>query len=459
MAAHVDLDGVLALAAGAPDLTGAPWDPAAALAAAGFVAGPASGADRTVVAVAGGRAFTFAYPETAELLRAAGCQVVVLDPLTDTALPEGTGGLYLGGGFPQVYAAELAGNAALRQAVRRAVAAGLPVAAECAGLLYLADTLERMPMAGVIPAAASMTPRLTMGYREAVAPADTLLAAAGDAVRGHEFHRTAFERAAAEPAWRIGAAGEGWSLDPAGTGAPTVHASYLHAHWAGFPAMAGRFARAVHRYAPAPADLAPRADGVPTAHAPGDTVDLCHHGDVDLVPGAVDLAVNVRGEASGWLRAVVTGDDGGDSAAYPNDRGGGSHRHPARPRPRDGAADRGRGGGVHADRAGRGAAYPVVVHPQFTEPEAALRAAGRTPARDLLRADRGFTRRPRRSPTGPTWSSSATRPTPPACCTRRRCCARWRDRGRVVVVDEAFMDLVPGEPETLIGPRHARAAR
>ena len=482
VAADVDLDAVLTMAAGAPDLTVAAWDPRRALAGAGFAGadlagagfarpGPSAGRDRPLVTIAGGRAFTFVYPETAELLRAAGCEPVVVDPLTDSALPDGTAGLYLGGGFPQVYAAELAANAGFRDALRQAVSGGLPVVAECAGLLYLADRLDGVPMAGVLGASAAMTSRLTMGYREAVAPADTLLGAAGDRVRGHEFHRTACDAAVGEPAWRIGDAGEGWSLDPAGTGSPTVHASYLHVHWAGFPAMAGRFARAVHRYAAGPARGARPSGTRPIEPGPGDalatgavsggtapshTVDLCHHGDRDLVPGAVDLAVNVRGTAPDWLIGAVLapGEGGRDWGAYPDPAAAAAAvaaRHgvdAAMVLPTAGAAE-----AFTLIARGLDASFPVVVHPQFTEPEAALRAAGRTPERHLLAADQGFelhasaleVRAGRAdlvvvgNPTNPTGVLHAA--------SVLRSLLR---RGRTLVVDEAFMDLVPGEPETLI---------
>ena len=83
--------------------------------------------------MAGGRAFTFRYAETEELLRAAGCDVVEFDPLVDAALPAGTAGIYLGGGFPEVHAAELAENRCLIAELRSAIAAGVPTVAECAG--------------------------------------------------------------------------------------------------------------------------------------------------------------------------------------------------------------------------------------------------------------------------------------------------------------------------------------
>jgi len=257
-----DLHGLLALARSAPPLPGRPWDPAEALAAParspavpGTVPAHASPASRTsaaatqapvapVAAVAAGAAFTFSYTEHAELLAAAGLNVATFDPLRDERLPDGTAGVILGGGFPEVHAADLSANEPLRREVAAAAARGIPVAAECAGLLYLARSLDGTPMCGVLPVDAAMTGRLTLGYRQARAGADSVLACAGDVVRAHEFHRTAAVPAHGDPA--------AWLLGPAGLTGPgreghvqgAVHASYLHAHWAGYPRAAARFAAA-----------------------------------------------------------------------------------------------------------------------------------------------------------------------------------------------------------------------
>jgi cobyrinic acid a,c-diamide synthase len=231
---HVDLDAVLEVARHAPALAGPAWDPAAEVAAPSRA--------RPIVATAGGRAFTFRYAETTELLHAAGCAVVDFDPLHDPVLPKGTAGIYLGGGFPQVHAAELAGNRALVADLRAAIAAGVPTVAECTGLLYLCDTLDGAPMAGVLPASAQTTPRLSMGYRSATAPTSSLLAEAGEQVTGHEFRRTRVTPDAGDhPAWQLPA--------PEGFATATVHASCLHVHWAGHPRLAQRFVDAVHRRA------------------------------------------------------------------------------------------------------------------------------------------------------------------------------------------------------------------
>jgi cobyrinic acid a,c-diamide synthase len=226
----VDLDAVAALAESAPELDGPAWDPR----------GEVEPQGEPVVAVAGGSAFSFAYTEHVELLEAAGARVEVLDPLRDEQLPAGTRGLVLPGGFPEQHAAELSANTALRQRVAEFCATGAPVHAECGGLLYLAEELDGHPLCGVLATRARMQPRLVLGYRDAVAGADSALFPEGARVSGHEFHRTVSEPAAgARPAWR-------WRGDgPVAEGFATsgVHASYLHTHPAGQPESVERFVR------------------------------------------------------------------------------------------------------------------------------------------------------------------------------------------------------------------------
>ncbi|MFD5054403.1 cobyrinate a,c-diamide synthase [Streptomyces tendae] len=193
---------------------------------------------RERVAVAGGPAFTFSYAEHAELLAAAGAEVVTFDPLRDEELPEGTRGLVIGGGFPEVYASELSANEGLRKSVAELALSGAPVAAECAGLLYLCRELDGLPMCGVLDASARMSERLTLGYRDAVAVSDSALAGAGTRMRGHEFHRTVVEPGAgAAPAWGMRAP----ERRVEGFVERGVHASYLHTHWAAEPGVARRF--------------------------------------------------------------------------------------------------------------------------------------------------------------------------------------------------------------------------
>lgn len=236
IAAEIDLDAVERLAMTAPPLEATPWDPTAEVARVSET--------EPVIAVAGGRAFTFRYAETDELLAAAGCRVVEFDPLADDHLPEGTAGLYLGGGFPEVYAEALAANRSLTRDIGQRISAGLPTVAECAGMLYLGSTLGGEPMAGVLPTAGDMRARLTLGYRTAVATADSLLLRAGERTVGHEFHRTAIVPAAGDPPpWLLDGRADGFASD-------TLHASYLHVHWAGNPRLAERFAAAAARKDP-----------------------------------------------------------------------------------------------------------------------------------------------------------------------------------------------------------------
>ncbi|KAB1921799.1 cobyrinate a,c-diamide synthase [Micromonospora noduli] len=226
--ATVDLDAVLALARSAPPLTAAAWDPVAA------VGGPA-GIERPRVALAGGPAFTFSYAETAELLTAAGADVVTVDPLRDPALPTGTRAVVIGGGFPEAYAQRLADNTGLRAELADFDG---PILAECAGLLYLGRSLDGVPMCGRLDLTARMTDRLTLGYREALAVTDSPVARAGEPVRGHEFHRTTTDPGHGDaPAWR-------WNDTEHGFVAGRVHASYLHTHWAGHPDAARRLVEA-----------------------------------------------------------------------------------------------------------------------------------------------------------------------------------------------------------------------
>jgi cobyrinic acid a,c-diamide synthase len=285
IARHLDLDHLLAIARSVPALTARPWSALDAVAAAGPAGngpagngptrngptgngpageGPAGeGRPPPRIAVAGGKAFTFGYAEHRELLEAAGAEVVEFDPMTAERLPSGTDALVIGGGFPQVYVEDLAANAALRAEVARRAMGGMPVVAECAGLLWLGASLDGREQCGVLPAAARMTGRLTLGYRAAVALADSPLAAAGTAIRAHEFHRTVSEPAAGPaPAWQLTDGSlQGWAT-------PRLLASYLHLHWAGLPAAAPRLVAAA-RAAQGAQSRAPEPRPTPKSGAPG----------------------------------------------------------------------------------------------------------------------------------------------------------------------------------------------
>ncbi len=229
VAAAVDLDRLLAIArqAGPPP----PPDPLA-------LPHP----QRPVkIGVARDRAFSFYYEDNLDLMAELGAELVTFSPLADPELPD-VDGLYLGGGFPELYAAELAANAGLKAALRRAVAAGMPVYAECGGLMYLAEGIRDFegrthPMVGVIPGVAVMG-RVRLGYLEAETLRPSAVGPAGCRLRGHEFHASDFpppppDRALYRVLNQPGRL-EGWVLN-------NVAASYLHLHFAGCPEVAAAF--------------------------------------------------------------------------------------------------------------------------------------------------------------------------------------------------------------------------
>jgi cobyrinic acid a,c-diamide synthase len=227
---HVDVAAVVA-AAKSRVATSA-WDPAAAV-------GETAGQRRATVVMAAGKAFSFGYAEHAELLRAAGAEVVEFDPLIDP-LPDGTDAVVLPGGFPEQFTAELSANDVARRQINKLAAAGAPVHAECAGLIYLASELDGHPMCGVLAGSARFTPHLKLAYRDAVAVADSSLYAVGERVVGHEFHRTAVTFTESyQPAWAY----RGDEVDTVRDGVvhAGVHASYLHTHPAAAPEAVVRF--------------------------------------------------------------------------------------------------------------------------------------------------------------------------------------------------------------------------
>jgi cobyrinic acid a,c-diamide synthase len=441
VARNLDLDAILEVARSAPDLDAEPWEPAREVVAAG------TDADRPVVAMAGGRAFTFRYAETEELLTAAGCDVVTFDPLVDRSLPAGSRGIYLGGGFPEVYAAELAANRSLLHDLRTAVAAGIPTVAECAGVLYLAESLDGVPMGGVLPAASAMTDRLILRYPVAIAASDSLITKAGEEVTGHEFHRTRTSPGLGDrAAWTIDGDTMGFATD-------TLHASYLHVHWAGHPRLAQRFVDAAHAASP---HIASTSD-LPAERQPEErpVVDpLRHHGDVETGEGLLDFAVNVYdGDRPAWLERALR-QSLADAAQYPDPepaRAAIAHRHGRRLEevlPTAGAAE-----AFTLIARLRPWRRPVVVHPQFTEPHAALEQAGHTVTTVLCRPEDGFGLDPDAIPDDADLVvvGNPTNPTGvlhPVDLLRRMC-----RRGRLVVVDEAFIDAVPGEAGSLAAER------
>ncbi|NJN65602.1 MAG: cobyrinate a,c-diamide synthase [Chloroflexaceae bacterium] len=211
---------------------------------------PAHGSPSPVIAVAQDAAFSFRYQDNLDLLREAGAALAFFSPLADTALPCNTQALYLCGGFPELYAADLAGNTAMREQIRQAAAAGIPIYAECGGLMYLTETLldgagKAYPMVGVLPGRSRMTEHLTLGYRTIQASGTNWLLPAGETLRGHEFHYSTWERTPdIPPACTI--LPDEWHSEPRPDGAlvSRVLASYVHLHFLACPELAARLVAA-----------------------------------------------------------------------------------------------------------------------------------------------------------------------------------------------------------------------
>ncbi len=440
VADRIDLDAIVRLARSAPDLTGEAWDPGS-LVEEGAQRLSRNHAPRPVIAVAGGRAFTFAYAETTELLRATGCEPVVFDPTRDEQLPDGTQGLYLGGGFPEMHAGELTGNERLRSQIREALWNGLPTVAECAGLLYLCRSVDGTPMVGAIESDAVMAPRLTLAYRTATTPTRNLLSRPGETVTGHEFHRTRLLAAPDNPAWSFGED----LVD--GIGTDTLHAAYLHTHWAGHPQLAARFVAAVRAAEPvaSPGGRQMSREGLvgfgpasaaTFAGAPADP--LRHHGDVEATDGLLDFAVNVYdGPRPAWLDDALAAADLG---RYPD----------ATPARAAVAAAHGRSPDEVLPTAGAAEAFglvarlrpwrlPVVVHPQFTEPDVALATAGHQVRHVVLPTD-GFALDPARIPATADLVVIGNPTNPTGVRHPAATILSLVQPGRLVVVDEAFLD-------------------
>ena len=200
------------------------------------------------VAVARDRAFSFYYQDNLDILQQLGAELVFWSPLTDTALPTNVQGLYFGGGFPEVFAQQLAENISARESVRRAILQGMPTYAECGGLMYLCEKItdyenQSWSMVGVLPTTTVMEKRLTVGYRQATALQDSPLLSAGGTVWGHEFHHSQLTVMPEKPLFETRrynqkeqgkVATEGWQVHQ-------LHASYVHLHWGEHPEIPAQF--------------------------------------------------------------------------------------------------------------------------------------------------------------------------------------------------------------------------
>ncbi|KYC39701.1 cobyrinic acid a,c-diamide synthase [Scytonema hofmannii PCC 7110] len=210
--------------------------------------------DKIPVAIARDRAFNFYYQDNLDLLQELGAELVFWSPLEDAELPKGVKGMYFGGGFPEVFARQLAENANVLTAINSAIVSGMPTIAECGGLMYLCKEIvdfegKSWSMVGVLPTTAVMGKHLTLGYRRAIAQQDSLLIRAGTTVCGHEFHRSRLTLTSHQPLFQTyrydsqeSTGYEGWSLPS------SLHASYIHLHWGEHLEIPQRFLKSCQEF-------------------------------------------------------------------------------------------------------------------------------------------------------------------------------------------------------------------
>ena len=238
---HVDLDALLALARQQPTDLIAP------------ITTPSPQASRVRIGVARDAAFCFYYQDNLDLLSEAGAELVDFSPMIDQALPADLGGLYLGGGYPEIHAAALSENRPMLAAIRDFAQSGAPVCAECGGFMYLTEAIadsagQEHTMVGLFPTRARMQTRLAaLGYLEAEASTDALWLKTGERLRGHEFRYSEIDAMPPEIGRCLtlnnthGARQEGYR-------AGSVLAGYAHLHFRSCPDFAARFVEACATY-------------------------------------------------------------------------------------------------------------------------------------------------------------------------------------------------------------------
>ena len=209
------------------------------------------------IAIARDRAFNFYYQDNLDIFSELGAEIVYWSPLQDQKLPQDITGLHFGGGFPEIFAEQLATNLPILQQLRQVIADGIPVYAECGGLMYLCDRLvdfnqKSWPMVGAIPAITTMTSRLTLGYRQATNLHPTVLfdkkQQDSPVIWGHEFHRSQMTPSPECPIWKMKGVSphspilyDGWQIKQ-------IHASYLHLHFGEYKFLLQNFLQHCQNY-------------------------------------------------------------------------------------------------------------------------------------------------------------------------------------------------------------------
>ena len=204
---------------------------------------------RVRIGIARDAAFCFYYQDNLDRLTAAGAELVPFSPLADTTLPVDLDGLLLGGGYPETYNKGLEANQVLRNALVEQIEAGLPVYAECGGLLYLCASIDGATMTGLFPAAARLgKQRRALGYREVTLTEECLLGPAGSVLRGHEFHYTDLQMPhEVKRVYQVRGADRG-EHSAEGFQYKNCLGSYIHLHFASCPAAADRLVAACQEF-------------------------------------------------------------------------------------------------------------------------------------------------------------------------------------------------------------------
>ncbi|MGO9415542.1 MAG: cobyrinate a,c-diamide synthase, partial [Syntrophobacteraceae bacterium] len=217
---------------------------------------PASGYGPEI-AVARDAAFCFYYPDNLELLEKAGARLRFFSPVSGETFPEACSGAYLGGGYPELFAKAISGNARFLESLRERAGLGMPIYAECGGLMTLGrfiETIEgeKYDMAGILPFGTRMLPRRkSLGYTEVVLRRQCLLGGPGMVIRGHEFHYSEIVGLELDPVLHLPSSVLEFAYDLRGRKheaarregyqAGSVLASYIHLHWGSAPEAAGQF--------------------------------------------------------------------------------------------------------------------------------------------------------------------------------------------------------------------------
>ncbi|MBQ9068667.1 MAG: cobyrinate a,c-diamide synthase [Eggerthellaceae bacterium] len=235
----IDLDALVELARTAPNIT---FEQRSM---------PSPCEDAPVVAIARDEAFSFYYDDTLMLMERLGAKLEAFSPIRDAALPDQACGLYLGGGYPELHAEALSGNASMRESICSAIASGMPTIAECGGFMYLHETMEDdqgtpWPMVGAIPGLSYKLGKLgRFGYIDIEARKDNLLCAAGDTLPAHEFHYWDSDNPGTSFHAQKPQSARGWDC---AFGTPSMYAGYPHLYLYARPHALKRFLDACSTY-------------------------------------------------------------------------------------------------------------------------------------------------------------------------------------------------------------------